>query len=92
MKHNTSAEPLGLRPGLALGDVDGKWEFSDPATAAPFSAVAFLFATELQGQWHRPVGVISSNWGGTPIQTWMSHDAFASDGAFQEYLDESAKC
>ncbi len=91
VKHNTSAEPLGLRPGLAPGDVDGKWVLSEPATAAPFSAVAYLFATELQGQLHRPVGVISSNWGGTPIQTWMSHDAFAADGAFQKYLDESAK-
>ena len=91
VKHNTSAEPLGLWPGLAVGDVDGKWELSEPATAAPFSAVAYLFATELQGQLHRPVGVISSNWGGTPIQTWMSHDAFASDGTFQKYLDESAK-
>lgn len=91
VKHNTSAEPMGMRPGLLPGDVDGKWELSAPKTAAAFSAVAYLFASELQGKLHKPVGVISSNWGGTPIQTWMSHEAFASDVVFQKYLDESAK-
>ncbi len=91
VKHNTSADPIGMRPGLEAGDVEGKWELSAPKTAAAFSAVAYLFATEVQGQIHKPVGVISSNWGGTPIQTWMSHDAIASDAAFKKYQDESAK-
>ena len=91
VKHNTSADPIGMRPGLLPGDVDGKWELSAPKTAAAFSAVAYLFATELQEQIHKPIGVISSNWGGTPIQTWMSQDAIASNVAFQKYQVESEK-
>ena len=91
VKHNTAAEPIGLRPGLIPGDVDGKWELSNATTANQFSAVAYLFGAQLQGELHKPVGIISSNWGGTPIQTWMSHDAFASDPAFAKYLDESAE-
>ena len=91
VRHNTSADPIGMRPGMLPGDVDGKWELSTPKTASAFSAVAYLFATEVQEQIHKPMGVVSSNWGGTPIQTWMSHDAIASDTTFQKYQDESAK-
>ncbi len=78
VKQNVAAEPLGLRPGITEGDVHGEWIISDAKNAAAFSAVGGLFAQELQAKLHRPVGMISSNWGGTPIQTWMSLDAFRS--------------
>ena len=90
VKHNTSAEPLGLRRGLMRGDIDGKWELSDQKTSASFSAIGYLFASELHSQLKTPIGVISSNWGGTPIQTWMSKDAFAFEGASKKYMDDAA--
>lgn len=91
VKHNTAAEPIGLRPGMAPGDVDGSWVVSSPESAGNFSAVAYLFGSELQARLQRPVGMISSNWGGTPIQTWMSADAFRSDASLATYVDQMAK-
>ena len=91
VKHNAAPEPLGLHPGQIPGDVLGKWEVSDPKSAAAFSAVAYLCGSELQRTLHRPVGMISSNWGGTPIQTWISREGFASEPAFAKYLDDYAR-
>ena len=88
VKHMTAAEPIGLRPGEVLGNVYGSWELSDEKTAANFSAVAYLFGEELQRSLDLPVGMISDNWGGTPIQTWMSLTAFASEPIFGKYVDE----
>ena len=84
VKHMTAAEPVGMHPGEVVGDVEGSWEIADPTTAAKFSAVAYLFGEELQGALKRPVGMISDNWGGTPIKTWMSVNAFAGDGSLQK--------
>lgn len=54
-------------------DCGGKWLRSCPESAANFSAVGYFFGrilTEaLDGV---PVGLISSNWGGSRIETWMT--------------------
>lgn len=77
VRHALAVDPLGLLPGQASGDVEGKWELADARSAGAFSAVAYLFGMELERSLQRPVGLISSNWGGTPIQTWMGLEAFA---------------
>jgi len=91
VKHETAAEPLGLHAGEIPGDVIGQWRVCDPKTVKSFSAVALMFGLELDGDLKRPVGMISSNWGGTPIQTWMSLQAFKSVPALSKYVDEYAK-
>jgi sialate O-acetylesterase len=91
VKHETAAEPIGLHAGEMPGDVIGQWRVCDPATVKSFSAVALMFGIELEGDLKRPVGMISSNWGGTPIQTWMSLEAFKSVPALSKYVDEYAK-
>ena len=89
--HRTAAEPLSLHPGQAPGDVEGKWVLADTTSAAAFSAVAYLFGAELQQSLQRPVGLISSNWGGTPIKTWMSPVAFQSNPQLHVYEEEYQK-
>lgn len=56
----------------------GKWHVCTPDTVAKngewsgFSAVAFLFGREIQQFTGSPVGLISTNWGGTRIHSWIS--------------------
>ncbi len=53
----------------------GHWVVVTPESARNDSAVAYFFGRELQQKLNRPVGLIEASWGGTPIETWMSHEA-----------------
>jgi sialate O-acetylesterase len=62
-----------------VSDVQGSWKVCDPASAAPFSAVAYFFGRALSEDLKTPVGLIESSWGGTPAQAWTSLDGLAAD-------------
>jgi len=51
------------------------WKVCSPETVGDFSATAYYFARELQKVHSIPIGLISSNWGGTRIEQWM--DAYS---------------
>ncbi|CAZ97658.1 sialate O-acetylesterase [Zobellia galactanivorans] len=57
-----------------LEDFNGEWQNSTPGTAANFSATAYYFGKMLQEVLQVPVGLISSSWGGTAIEPWISED------------------
>jgi sialate O-acetylesterase len=64
-------------------DADARpWEVCGPQTAGAFSAVAYFFARELSQKLGIPIGLIDSNWGGTPVETWMSLRSLASNAQF----------
>lgn len=50
----------------------GEWLECNPANIAPFSAVAYFFGRKINRDTKIPVGLISTNWGGTNIQAWTS--------------------
>jgi sialate O-acetylesterase len=50
----------------------GTWSECNPQTAAKFSAVGYFFGRKLYQELHVPIGLISSTWGGTRIQPWIS--------------------
>lgn len=54
------------------------WQAAGPATTGDFSAVGYYFALDIYRIMNVPVGIIGSNWGGTPIEAWMSPSAFAA--------------
>lgn len=56
----------------------GHWVVSSPATAGSFSAVAYFFGLTLQRELGVPVGLISSNYGGSNIESWLSPEALAT--------------
>lgn len=59
--------------------VKGNWTVCSPATVGKCSAVAYYFARE---QWRKhgvPVGLIVAPVGGTPIEQWISRQAFLYD-------------
>ncbi|MEP6870115.1 MAG: 9-O-acetylesterase, partial [Novosphingobium sp.] len=66
------------------------WQRSSPDSAADFSAACFLMGRELQAHQNIPVGLIASSWGGSPIEAWISKEAYATiaqDGPGNELLD-----
>jgi sialate O-acetylesterase len=60
----------------------GAWDVCSPETVGRFSAVAYFFARDLHEKLNVPVGIIDSTWGGTPVESWMSPAAIASNPAF----------
>lgn len=50
----------------------GKWVCADAANIATFSAVGYYFGLKLLKELKTPVGLVTSAWGGSPIETWMT--------------------
>ncbi|RED97932.1 sialate O-acetylesterase [Marinoscillum furvescens] len=48
----------------------GEWKIANPETSEHFSAVAWFFAKKNHLEKDVPVGIIESNWGGTPAEAW----------------------
>lgn len=72
VKHSVSDYPLD--------DAQAKpWAVSSPDSAARFSAIAQIFARQLQQHINVPIGLIESDWGGTPVDAWTSMRAISSD-------------
>lgn len=66
----------------ALEDVRAKtWVTSTPESAVDFSAIASFFAHEIQQDQKVPIGIIESDWGGTPAEAWTSMRALAADAS-----------
>ncbi|EAR02042.1 sialate O-acetylesterase [Maribacter sp. HTCC2170] len=57
----------------------GKWMECTPETMKDFSSVAYFFARNIQDRLSFPMGMISSNWGGTPIETWIPSELINGD-------------
>lgn len=62
----------------------GEWVASTPETVLDFSAVAWFFARDLHERYDVPIGILSSNYGGTTVEGWMSEEALE---AFPEHLE-----
>jgi sialate O-acetylesterase len=60
-------------------DVEAKWEVCTPESIPRFSAVEYFFGRGLQQSLHVPMGLIESDWGGTPAQSWTSREALAAE-------------
>ena len=72
-------------------DCSGSWQCSTPAAARYFSATAYHFGKTLsQFMPDVPVGLLVTDWGGTPIEAWLSVDALEKtpgiDVAFSKTL------
>lgn len=57
---------------------DGTWLESTPEAVADFSACGYFFGRLINKILDVPVGLITSNWGGTAIEPWMEEAAFES--------------
>lgn len=57
------------------------WLVSSPDTSGSLSAVAYFFARELQKHNGVPIGLLSSSWGGTPQEAWVSLKTISADAS-----------
>ena len=61
-------------------NLSGNWVESTPETMRNFSAIGYFFAKRLQEDLKNiPIGLISSNWGGTPAEIWMPEEVVQND-------------
>jgi sialate O-acetylesterase len=77
---------VAFRP-LTEMESDG-WKVCSPQTAGGFSAVAYFFARDLHQRYKVPIGLVTSEWGGTPAEAWTSGPALK---AFPEFGKQVAE-
>jgi len=66
---------------------EGDWQECNSETVLPFSAVAYFFGREVHKDQKIPIGLISTNWGGTDIETWISGEAISEIPEFSEKVE-----
>lgn len=69
------------RADKPAADVSAKWEECKPETVPSFSAVGYFFGRDLQKARGVPIGLIESDWGGTPAEAWTPEEYLRDDPA-----------
>lgn len=58
-------------------DVRAHWVVCNPEAMKSFSSIGYFFGKELNQKLGVPMGLINSNWGGTPAEVWTPEDVLA---------------
>ena len=66
----------------------GEWHVSNPVNSPNFSAVAWYYAKKYHLETGIPIGIISSNWGGTPAESWVPADELLVVPGYEEEASE----
>lgn len=69
-------------------DVEASWEICSPATVANFSAVGYYFGRKLWRELGVPVGLVSTNWGGTPAEAWTPLPTLEARPDYEALVDD----
>jgi sialate O-acetylesterase len=64
-----------------------EWKVAGPTTTEHFSATCYYYVRELQKTVNVPQGIVSSNWGGSRIEPWMSESALHAMESYQAPLE-----
>ena len=75
-------------PGMYLSLIHICWQECSSATVPEFSSVAYFYARKLWKELNVPVGVIDCTWGGTPAESWTSHQTLKQVMGFQKKMAE----
>ncbi len=62
----------------------GEWQKCAAESVLKFSAVGYYFGRHLHHELDVPIGLLSTNWGGTNIETWTSGEAISTVEGFAE--------
>lgn len=69
--------------------VKASWQVCSPEMARGFTAVGYYFGRDLQAARKVPVGLIQSDWGGSPAEAWMSREALEINPRYAAEILES---
>ncbi|MEO5565013.1 MAG: sialate O-acetylesterase [Chitinophagaceae bacterium] len=69
-------------------EVKGKWEVVSPETIGHLSAVAYFFARDIQKKIKIPIGLITTAYGASTAEAWISKEALTKEPAFTSLLDK----
>ena len=70
-----------------INTAKGSWLKSNSKNSRYFSATAYFFAKRIQKELNIPVGIISSSWGGTPAESWVSEEKLRTIKDFDNKID-----
>jgi len=68
-------QALALEP---KDDIQAEWSKCTPQTALSFSCVAYFFGDKLRQELNVPIGLVSTNWGGSSAEAWMNEEILQS--------------
>ncbi len=72
--------------------VNSSWKVCAPDMISGYSAVAYHFARDLQAARKVPIGIIQSDWGGSPAEVWMNRESLEVNPRYlAEILDANAE-
>jgi sialate O-acetylesterase len=71
---------------IPLDTCKARWFSPDLDAVENFSATAFFFGRELYNKLNVPIGLISTNWGGTPAETWTEKEYLEKDSDLNYFL------
>ncbi len=74
-------------------DVKATWREAGPDSVRNFSAVGYYFGRDLEKARHVPVGMIESDWGGSPAEVWMKRTVLEANPRYiteilEKYLED----
>ena len=67
------------------------WRTATPEDIAAFSAVAYFFGADIHHSTGVPIGLVSSNWGGTRAEPWISKRSLGQVTDIRPEVDYSAQ-
>jgi sialate O-acetylesterase len=59
--------------------VNAQWVVCSPEEMLHFSAIGYFFGKQINASTGFPVGLINSNWGGTPAEVWTPEEIITHD-------------
>ncbi len=66
----------------------GKWVAASPETVLDFSAAAWFFAKEINSKYGVPIGLLTSAFGGSPAEAWISEESLKEFPAYYGELQQ----
>lgn len=72
----------------SLHSVDAPWKICTADEALHFTAIGYFFAHKLRQDLNVPIGIISCNWGATPVETWTREEYLLRDPLARRATDK----
>jgi sialate O-acetylesterase len=76
IRHIKITKTVADSPASTVSIERNTWEVAGPGTTGGFSAVGYYFAKNVHELTSVPVGIIGSNWGGTPVESWIDAETY----------------